>query len=174
MDVSQGKLSICYRTDITLIYGDYIAIMVLNAILGGGPDSKLFNEVREKNSLAYYSHSYYDKYKGLLVMASGVDFSNFDKASELSIAQVEDIKNGIISEDEIQNAKNHLINTLKEIKDNQFNFINYLSGMHVYGVLTTLNETMDEISKVDLNRIVEASKNLKLKSIHKIVRKKET
>ena len=67
MDVNQGKLCLGYRTNTTIFNGDYFGLSVMNSILGGGTHSKLFNEVREKNSLAYYSYSFIEKFKGLLI-----------------------------------------------------------------------------------------------------------
>jgi len=66
MNVNQGKLTLCFRSNICLVQGDYFAIAVMNSILGGGTHSKLFNEVREKNSLAYYCYSFIEKYMGIL------------------------------------------------------------------------------------------------------------
>ena len=83
MDVTQGKLAIGFRTGgITMASDDYPALVVCNALYGGSANSKLFLNVREKLSLCYYASSMLDKVKGLMVVSSGVEFAQFDRAQE--------------------------------------------------------------------------------------------
>ena len=55
MDVSQAKLNIGFRTNTSFNHAEYFPLVLYTSILGGGPHSKLFINVREKSSLAYYA-----------------------------------------------------------------------------------------------------------------------
>lgn len=79
-DVKQGKLNIGYRTSITYTDQDYPALQVFNGLFGGFSHSKLFINVREKASLAYYAASRIESFKGLLMVMSGIEVKNFEQA----------------------------------------------------------------------------------------------
>src|SRR5690554_3898573 len=79
MDVNQGKLTLGYRTNVHYYDPLYPALMVYSSILGGGAHSKLFINVREKNSLCYYIFSRLEKYKSLMLISSGIEIQNFEK-----------------------------------------------------------------------------------------------
>ncbi|WP_252891285.1 EF-P 5-aminopentanol modification-associated protein YfmF [Thermoclostridium stercorarium] len=83
MDVSQGKLCIGFRTQIEANSPEYYPLVIYNGILGGGVHSKLFQNVREKASLAYSAFSTIEKFKGLLVAVCGIEISNRDRLREL-------------------------------------------------------------------------------------------
>lgn len=168
MKVNQGKLALCYRTNATLMNGDYFALAVMNSVLGGGTHSKLFNEVREKHSLAYYSYSFIDKFKGLLTITSGVDTKNFEKAKEIIFKQVESVKNGLVSEQEIISAKRKLINDLRNLQDSQYSIIDYLSALKIYDVTYSIQDIIDNIDKVNIERVKKAAEILQLGAIYTI------
>lgn len=168
MKVNQGKLALCYRTNATLMNGDYFALAVMNSILGGGTHSKLFNEVREKHSLAYYSYSFIDKFKGLLTITSGVDTKNFEKAKEIIFQQIEAIKKGLVSEQEVTSAKRKLSNDLKNLQDSQYSIMDYLSALKIYNVTYSIADIIDNIEKVNIERIKKAAEILQLGSIYTI------
>lgn len=173
MKVNQGKISMAFKTNTNILEGDYFALIVMNSILGGGTHSKLFSEVREKNSLAYYCYSFIEKFKGVLVIAAGVEVNNFKKAGEIIIAEIEKIQNGIISDKELQNSKTKLKNDLRSIEDIQFTLIEYLGSLRVYGINYSIDDLIDEIEKVTIDRIAECSKKLKLGIIYYIESEEE-
>ena len=93
MDVSQGKLVI--GLDVTKLEPEDKAVAsVYNAILGGGANSKLFQNVREKASLAYSAGSLYIKNKNSIVIRSGIEKKNYEKALEIIEKQIDDMKQG--------------------------------------------------------------------------------
>ena len=91
MNVTQGKLCLGCRTNTAPDSDDYPALIVYNGILGGGIHSKLFRNVREKASLAYYAYSMLEKFKGLMVISCGIDISNKQKALEIIEEQLADM-----------------------------------------------------------------------------------
>lgn len=166
MDVNQGKLCLGYRTNTTIFNGDYFALSVMNSILGGGPYSKLFNEVREKNSLAYYSYSFIEKFKGLLIISCGIDSSNYEKATTICKEQVEAIKAGKISNEEIYSAKKKLISDLRTLTDSQYSYIDYISTLRAYGIQYNIEDIIRELDKVDIDRVVQCANTIELNAIY--------
>src|SRR5690606_27633952 len=95
-DVNQGKLIMGYRTGISYEnIKEYNGLLLANDILGGGPNSKLFSQVREENSLAYYISSTVLKYKSLMLIDSGIEFENFEQTVDIINKQLEDLKAGL-------------------------------------------------------------------------------
>ena len=120
MDVTQGKLALGFRTGgVTMASPDYPALLVCNALYGGSANSRLFLNVREKLSLCYYASSMIDKLKGLMVVSSGVEFAHFDRAQEAILAQLEELRQGRFSEDELSAAIRSVVNGLRSRLDSQ-------------------------------------------------------
>jgi len=118
MPVAQGKLSMGFVTGIAATDPQSLALTVANSVFGSGAHSKLFNHVREKLSLCYYAYSRVDKFKGILTVSSGVEFKNFKAAHDEILLQLQQVKNGNITKEELTAAKGSLINTLLSMKDN--------------------------------------------------------
>lgn len=166
MDLNQGKLCLGCRSNITIFNGDYHGFAVMNSILGGGTHSKLFNEVREKNSLAYYSYSFIEKFKGLLMIASGIDFKNYEKAKNICIEQIHKMKKGEISDYELKSAKKKLTSDLRTIADSQYSLIDYLSALRAYGVDYTVEDIIEEIDKVSMERVIKCADTIQLNTVY--------
>ena len=166
MNVNQAKLTLCFKSKISLFEGDYFALAVMNSILGGGTHSKLFNEVREKNSLAYYSYSFVEKFMGILVIAAGIDKGNFEKAKDICLEQVENIKTSNITKKELESAKSKLISDYKTLKDSQYTLIDYLVSLRTYGIDYSIDDMIKGIGDVTADRVVEAAKTLSLTTVY--------
>ena len=80
--MTQGKLAMGFRTGIDAWDEDYPALMLLNAVYGGTTTSKLFLNVRERLSLCYYASSGLMKYKDVMLVSSGVEFSKVGQAQD--------------------------------------------------------------------------------------------
>ncbi|UUZ95673.1 insulinase family protein [Paenibacillus sp. P25] len=80
LEVNQGKLNMGLRINTSYADENYPAALMYNGILGGYPHSKLFTNVREKASLAYYASSRLDGHKGILTIQSGIEIGNYEKA----------------------------------------------------------------------------------------------
>ena len=117
MDVSQGNLVFGFRLGECMEDADIPALYVFNAVFGGGPTSKLFLNVREKLSLCYYASSALVLRKGLLLASSGVAFENFEKAKDEILAQLEAVKNGEITDEELEWARRGVASDLRAMLD---------------------------------------------------------
>jgi predicted Zn-dependent peptidase len=172
-NVEQGKLSLGLRTYTTYSDDDYYPLLMANGILGGGPHSKLFQNVREKASLAYYAFSRIEKTKGLMLITSGIEIGNYDRALEIILQQIQDLKNGRITEYEIESTRKMLINSFRETSDNPSATIN----LYLDGIINNRNETIDDMIKqvkeVDKEEIVEVSQKIKLDTIYFLTNNKD-
>lgn len=120
MDVTQGKLAMGFRIGgITMASEYYPALMVCNALYGGTAHSKLFMNVRERMSLCYFVSSALDKLKGIMVVSSGVEFADFERAREEILAQLDAVRRGDFTKEEQAAAVRAIVNALVSQKDSQ-------------------------------------------------------
>ena len=118
LDIAQGHLWIGFRTGITYNSENYLDAVLFNMVLGGDVTGKMFMNLREKMSLCYTCHSSMDSNKGLLMAYAGIDPSNAEKTEKAFFEQLDKIKSGDISDDEISDAKKSFANRMREIVDN--------------------------------------------------------
>lgn len=104
-DLQQAKLNLGYSHDIDYTDPRRFALMVFNGLFGGFPHSKLFLNVREKASMAYYASSNFDTFRGLLSVQTGIDGENREKVLHLINQQLESIRQGDFSEADLQQTK---------------------------------------------------------------------
>lgn len=169
-EVTQGKLVIGY--DVINSENDefdknlkYIGMMY-NAILGGTANSKLFQNVREKASLAYTANSrYYYNYGNILVMA-GIEISNYEKALKIIKEQVEAMEKSDFSDEDISNAKKIIISNIESISDEQDSEIIYFFGQELSEDNISIEQYVEFIKKVNREEIVEFAKKIKINTIY--------
>ena len=154
-----------FRTNTRYGDEDYYALMIYNGILGGGVHSKLFQNVREKASLAYYVFSRLEKNKGLMLISSGVDFKDKDKALEIIFKQLDDIRQGKISDYEFDSTIKSLTNSFKEVADNPSMTISlYLDGI-INGVSESADDLIAKLNKVSKDDIKKVAQKINLDTI---------
>ena len=127
MDVMQGKLVVGLDVN-SQNEDEKYNVMIYNTILGGSANSKIFQNVREKANLAYEASSRYFRYKDNIFVNCGIEISNYEKALNLIKEQLEDMKNGDFTEEEVENAKKAIISSIKTIDDEQDTSITYYFG----------------------------------------------
>lgn len=165
MEVTQGKLIIGLDVNILDKEARY-KIMIYNSLLGGSANSKLFQNVREKASLAYTASSSYYRFKNNIFINCGIDIPNYQKALEIIKKQIEDMKNGDFTDEEIENAKNGIIASIKTIDDEQDTEITYYFGQELSGTKTSLEEYVENIQKVSKSDVLEVAKQISINTIY--------
>lgn len=165
-DVKQGKLNIGYRTNVVYGDSDYYALQVFNGIFGGFSHSKLFLNVREKASLAYYVASRLESHKGLMMVMSGIDNKNYDQAVTIIKEQLEAMKNGDFTEQEMEQTKAVIKNQLLETVDTARGIVEVLYHNVVSGKDITLQTWMEEMDKVTSEEIAEVAKKVSLDTVY--------
>ena len=165
-DVAQGKISLGFTTGIKFDNEKKYALSVFNSLYGSGAHSKLFNNVREKLSLCYYAYSRIDSFKGIMTVNSGVEFKNFKKAYDEILQQLEEVKCGNFTDEEILFSKNSLINSLNSINDNPFSIADYYLRNLITNDNISISEYIDKIKKVTREEIIEVAGNINLDTVY--------
>ena len=117
MDVAQGKLVMGFRTGTATPDEEVPATRLMAALFGGTPNSKLFLNVREKLSLCYYCSASYNSMKGIMLVQSGVEVKNMERAKEEILRQLDEVKQGNFDESEVEAAKMSLCNSYRTLSD---------------------------------------------------------
>ncbi len=165
MDVNQGKLIIGLDLDLENEDLKYDA-MIYNSILGGSANSKLFQNVREKESLAYTASSSYYRFKNNIFINCGIEIENFDKALEIIKQQVEDMKNGDFTDEEVENAKQGIIAAIKSIDDEQDTEITYFFSQELSTNKLGIEEYMDRISQINKQNVIDIANKVSINTIY--------
>lgn len=166
MDVTQGKLVLGYRTGIPYEDRLYNGLIVASDILGGGPNSKLFRNVREKESLAYYITSTIFKYKSIMLIDGGIEFDNFEKTIDIVKKQIEEVKNGNFTEEDIEISKKSIKSSTESIKDSIFLISEYFFSQILSEDNRALEEVLSDIDSVTREEIKEAMSKVILDTIY--------
>ncbi len=165
MEVTQGKLilglNVCLdKEDLrydTLIY---------NSIVGGSANSKMFQNVREKAHLAYVASSSYLRYKNNIFVNCGIEIGNYEKALELIKRQIEDMKKGEFTEDDIENAKKGIIAAIKSIEDEQDTELMYYFGQELSQSEYSIEEYRDRMQRVSKEDVMHIAQNVAIHTIY--------
>ncbi len=165
MEVTQGKLIL--GLDVRLDKEDlrYDAL-IYNSILGGSANSKMFQNVREKAHLAYVASSTYLRYKNNIFVNCGIEIGNYEKALELIRQQIEDMKRGDFTEEDLQNAKKGMIAAIKTIDDEQDTGITYYFGQELSESYISVQEYMDKIEQVKIENVVHIAENVAIDTVY--------
>ncbi|HEY8421314.1 MAG TPA: pitrilysin family protein [Thermoclostridium sp.] len=160
MDVSQGKLCIGFRTQIEANSPEYYPLVIYNGILGGGVQSKLFQNVREKASLAYSTFSSLEKFKGLLVAVSGIEISEREKAEKIIMEQFKAIENGDISDYEMEATKKSFVTGMKSMQDSQGGMVDFYLSQYLSGENNNVDSFLEKLVAVTKEDVVRVSKKI--------------
>lgn len=165
MDITQGKLVI--GLDITShIENLQIVALVYNALLGDGANSMIFQNVREKAGLAYSARSTFVKQKLNIFVRCGIQIENYEKAVELIKVQLENIKNGDFTEEDLINSKTYLISSLKNVAEEQDTELIYYIGQEIAKTDITLEEYIEKIENVTKEQILDVAKSISINTIY--------
>ncbi|MCA1294160.1 insulinase family protein [Paenibacillus sp. alder61] len=173
LDVNQGKLNLGLRTSITYRDDQYASALLYSGILGSYPHSKLFMNVREKESLAYYAASRYDGHKGLMTIQSGIEIANYEKALRIIREQLDSMRAGDISELEMTQTKAMIRNSLQEMQDSAFEMIAYDFNRVLSGKERPVEDLLAQVEKVTAADVVQAAETFQLDTIYFLTGPKE-
>lgn len=173
MDVAQGKLVMGFSSDIYGNEKETSALAVMCDIFGGGPYSRLFNNVREKMSLCYYCSASSVKAKGLVMVDSGVEKENSDKAQAEILNQLEIIKNGDFTEDEFDSSIKSITDSLNSYNDSQGLLDVWYSVKIFDKQLLSPEDNLELIKNVTRNDVINAAKGINLHTVYKLLPKED-
>ncbi len=162
----QGKLVMGYRTGIQVQDPGYYALLMYNQILGGSGNSKLFMQVREKASLAYYVASSVDTGKGLMMIHAGIDPGALDQTLDIIHQQGRDMEAGRISDTEWRQSQKTLLEGLKKVGDSPGAVISLAMSGRLYHRNQSLAEIMAEVEKVTVDDVMAVARQIRLDTIY--------
>ena len=159
MDVTQGKLVLGFRLGECMEEPDIPALYVFNAVYGSGATSKLFMNVREKLSLCYYASSAVYLHKGIMLVSSGIEFDKLDAARDEILAQLDSVRRGEITDDELRSAKKSVASDLRAVQDS----IGELEGFYLSQAIDGLDygpaelaALAEDVTKEDVQAIAKS------------------
>lgn len=165
-DTTQSVLSLGLRIK-ECTPKDFYVLNVYNAILGTTPSSKLFQNVREKESLAYTVRSRYYRFKDIIVIYAGINKENYKKALDVIKIQLEDIKNGNITDIEFKSARDSLLADLIEWKDSKVAMAKMkLSNLIAFkDADISIDQMREEIKNVKIEDVINISKKIEVEKV---------
>ena len=165
-EVVQSKLCIGYRADIQPDSPMLNPMRMMTAILGGTPTSKLFLNVREKQSLCYYCGANLDRTKGVILIDSGVRPDNVEKAKAAIFAEVEAMKQGNFTDEDMRFALLSLQNTFRSVEESPFSVESYYRAQKVFGIQETPEDQCVKLAAVTREDIVRAANMMELDTVY--------
>ena len=162
MDVTQGKLCMGLMSDITNRHEGFAAMQMLNTILGAGMTSKLFLNVREKQSLCYTIGSSYYSTKGIVLIYAGIDFDKEEQTRREILRQLQACRDGQITDQEMEAARQALYSSLRAISDSPGAIEGYYSTAALSGLAMTPEAYMEAVGAVTREQVRQAAESLQL------------
>ena len=162
LDVTQGKLIIGLNTP----EENKAVVSMYNTILGGGANSKLFQNVREKASLAYSASSSYIRRQNTILIRTGIEIENYDKALEIIKKQLQEMKDGNISDDEFNAAKELIISSVNLIPESAEDMIAYYFDQRIFGDALNITEYEEKLKNVTKEQVIEVAQKVSIDTIY--------
>lgn len=147
---------------------EFFILNVYNAVLGATPSSKLFQNFREKESLAYTVRSRYYRYKDFIIIYAGINSKNYEKAKEVLNKELKDMQLGNISDEEFKAAKESLVSDLLEVADSKVGLAKmFMSNLFFFeDDSIDINYMIDQIKKVTKDQVINIAKRVELNMIY--------
>ncbi len=165
MQVAQGKLGMGFRYE-NNNREDYYPYLVFSKIFGGGSSSKLFMNIREKESLCYYIFSSIDRIKALMVINSGVATENLEKAKNLVLEDFDKMQKGDFTDEHFEMAKNSIISGIDGITDSPSMLLRTYYSQLLNNESPCIECLKEDISKVTKEEVINAGNTIKLDTIY--------
>ncbi|WP_137597539.1 EF-P 5-aminopentanol modification-associated protein YfmF [Paucilactobacillus kaifaensis] len=164
--LNQAKLNLAYQLPIYYQEKDYYASLVMNGILGGSPLSKLFVNVREKASLAYYASSQHNAFNGLFSIQTGIQSENRKQVERLIQDQVTAVMQGEFDSELLQEVKDGIVNQYETGLDISSNIVEQVLLDKITQSRTDTQILVQEIKAVTASDVVHVANQLRLQAVY--------
>lgn len=168
-DLSQSKLVMGFRCQYAADDETALVNALMSLVLGGTPTSKLFLNVREKQSLCYYCASGVYNDKGIMIIDSGVETDNIEKTEQAVLEQLDMLKRGIVSDEELQNAKL----ALKHSRMSSLDSLGALQSYYIGGILRKNHLSPEEAAvkaeSISKEEVIEMAQKVELDTVFSLV-----
>ncbi len=166
MPINQSKLVLGFRAGRAEPEADVTATRLMNAVLGGTPSSLLFRNVREKLSLCYYCSSSYDRMKGILLVQSGVDEANAERAEQEILKQVAALAAGEFTDEDLEAARRCIIQSFETVNDSQSGLASWYLAQTLLPQFSSPEELRQELTAVDREAVIRAAQRLRCECVY--------
>lgn len=166
MELSQSKMILGFRTAVAEPDNDVMTARMMCAVLGGTAHSKLFCNVREKLSLCYYCSSSYIRSKGIMLIESGVESENIEKAREAILGEIKAMQDGEITDEEIEATKMSMANSFYSHCDTVGGIDGYYISQMLDGEIMTPKQAVDKVNAVTKEDVIRCAKKLTLDTVY--------
>lgn len=168
-ELSQSKLVMGLECAAPETVRGRIANDLMSAVLGGTATSKFFINVREKQSLCYYCSSVVNNYKGFLLVSSGVETANIEKTEKAILEQIEELKNGVLSDEELSSAKLSYKNSVLSSYDS----LSSIQSQYISKILTDMDlpasEILQIVDSITKEELIDLAGTLKLNTVFSLI-----
>lgn len=171
MDISQGKLVLGFSSEKFGNDDETLPLLVMCDIFGGGPYSRLFSNVREKMSLCYYCSASSVRQKGLLMVESGIETANAEKAQKEILNQLEIVKKGDFSDFEFESSIKSICDSFKSYNDSQHSLDMWYAIKVNNDSLYSPLDLAEKVSLISREDVIAAAKGIKLHTVYKLLPK---
>ena len=165
MSITQGKLVLGLNVNLD-DFDQQFDVMIYNSILGGTASSKLFQNVREKASLAYTVGSNFMKVKNIILVRCGIEIKNYDEALKIVKEQLEQMENGDFTDQDVEIAKKSLIDSIQTIDDEQDTEILYFFGQEFSKEPLDIQEYIERIKRITKMEVLNVAKKINIDTIY--------
>lgn len=163
--ITQAKLNLGYQLPVYYRQPMYYPAVVFNGLFGGSPYSKLFTNVREKASLAYYASSRLSPFNGLLTVQTGIQAADHEQAVTMINQQLAAIQRGEFEAETVQEIKDAIINQQQAGKDLATNILEHRLVEELLG-LSAEEQFADQINAVSTEQIVAVAAMAQLQTTY--------
>lgn len=161
-NLTQSKFNMAFKTDTDFLSENHEAMTIFNGVFGAFSHSRLFKNVREKHSLCYYIGSNYDAFNGVLVVSCGIEAAQAEQVEKLVMEQLEDLKQGHISDEEIAITKMMFENSLRKSQDEPGNIIMLKYNRDIVNKEEKIEQYLEKLLAVSKEDIIRAAGMLTL------------
>ncbi len=166
LDVTQGKLALGFRLGETFDEEKIPQALVFNAVYGGSVTSKLFMNVREKLSLCYFAGSGLDSHKAVMLVSSGIEFDKYDEALNEILAQLDAIKTGDFTEDELIAAKKSVSSDYRADMDRPHSILDFTLSQIIRGLDYDPEELAALVETVTREEVIEIASGVECDAVY--------
>jgi len=165
MPLKQGKLVMGFRTDMKNENDNAVPMKIAVDIFGGGTYSKLFSVVREKMSLCYYCSAALFNSKGVVLVQSGIEDVNEEKAKNEILNQLSLVANGEFSDDDFNSSIISITDSIKSSGDTPEEICSWFANQVLRNEIVKIEEYIEEINSVTKEQVISAAKTIKIDTI---------
>ena len=166
MDITQAKLVLGFRAGIAEPDDDVMSARMMTAIWGGTPHSKLFLNVRERLSLCYYCAARYDRNKGIILVECGIEKQNKQAAQDEILRQLELIKNGEFTAEELDQAKLSVTNSFQTLTDAPYGLVVWMINQCLDREVMTVEEAVEQTRAIRREQVIAAARRVTLDTVY--------